>query len=101
MIGQRVAAWWRLPGAILLAAVTWRVTSLAASAGLDESWQQALHLTWTRDIHFGPDFVWAYGPLGFLAFPRAVNGGTLIASLAFVALGQIVLCYLLFRRVAS
>jgi hypothetical protein len=92
------AAWWQVPAAILLAAVTWRTTSLLAEAGLDNSWEQALHLTWTRGVHFGTGFAWTYGPLGFLAFPRAVDGGTLAAAVLFVALVQICLCYLLLRR---
>jgi len=92
------AAWWQVPAAILLAAVTWRTTSLLAEAGLDNSWEQALHLTWTRGVHFGTGFAWTYGPLGFLAFPRAVDGGTLAAAVLFVAHDDLVVDPLMLER---
>lgn len=84
--------------AIVLAFLTWHVSSLVAQAGLDPSWRVALHLAQLRGVPYGPDFVWTYGPLGFLAFPLAVSGGTLAAAVAFVLLTQAALAYVLVRR---
>src|ERR1041385_4887643 len=97
---RRGAAWWQVPAAIVLAAVTWQITSLSASSGIDPSWRVALHLAWTDNIHFGPDFAWTYGPLGFLAFPIAAGPGTLVAAFVFVALGQIAFASVLLWRTA-
>jgi hypothetical protein len=97
---RRAAAAWAVPAAVLVAAASWQNASLRARAGIDPSWEIALHLTWTRGISFGGGFAWTYGPLGFLAFPIAVSGGTLIASFVAVALAEIALAYLLIRRAA-
>jgi len=35
--------------------------------GLDGSWQLALHLAWEKGFHFGSEFLFTYGPLGFLS----------------------------------
>lgn len=87
--------------AIVLTLLTWHVASLVAQAGVDPSWRVALHLAHVRGIDFGPDFVWTYGPLGFLAFPIAVDGGTLAAAVAFVLATQAALAYVLVRRGAA
>jgi hypothetical protein len=87
--------------AVLLALLTWQVASLLAQAGVDPSWRVALHLAHLRDVRFGPDFVWTYGPLGFLAFPVAVSGGTLAAGVAFVFATQAGLAYVLVRRAGA
>jgi hypothetical protein len=87
--------------AILLTLLTWQVASLLARAGVDPSWRVALHLAHLRGIRFGPDFVWTYGPLGFLAFPVAVSGGTLAAAVAFVFATQAALAYVLVRRAGA
>ena len=84
--------------AVLLTFLTWHVSSLVAQAGLDPSWRVALHLAQLRGVPYGPDFVWTYGPLGFLAFPLAVSGGTLAAAVAFVLVTQAALAYVLVRR---
>lgn len=84
--------------ALLLTLVTWQTASVVAQAGLDPSWRVALHLAHLQGVAFGPDFVWTYGPLGYLAFPLAVGGGTLAASLASVIVVQTGLGYLLVRR---
>jgi hypothetical protein len=86
---------------VVVGIATWQIVSLAASTGTDQSWRVALHLTWTRGIHFGDGFVWTYGPLGFLSFPIAVSSGTLVASFLFVAVGWLLLSYLVVRRGAD
>ena len=86
---------------VLIGVATWQVVSLAAATGTDQSWRVALHLTWTRNIHFGSGFVWTYGPLGFLSFPIAVAGSTLVASFVFSAAAWLLLSYLVVRRGAA
>jgi len=95
---RRLPAWPAAAAAVALTLLTWQTTSLVATAGLDPSWRVALHLAHTRGIDFGPGFVWTYGPLGYLAFPLAVTGGTLAAALAFVLATQAALAYLLLSR---
>jgi hypothetical protein len=70
---------------VLVGVATWQIASLAAATGTDQSWRVALHLTWTRNIHFGSGFIWTYGPLGFLSFTVAVAGSTLVAALVLSA----------------
>jgi hypothetical protein len=98
--GSFVAAW-PVVAALAILVVTWQTTSLTATAGLDPSWIAALHLAHGYGVHFGPGFVWTYGPLGFLAFPLAVTGATLAAAFVFVLVAQFAFCYLLLRRAAS
>jgi len=86
---------------VLVGVATWQLMSLAADTGTDQSWRVALHLTWTRTIHFGPGFVWTYGPLGFLSFPIAVAGSTLVAAFVFSAAAWLLLSYLVVRRGAA
>lgn len=50
-----------------------------------------------RGVDYGDGFTWTYGPLGFLAFPIAVSGWTLVAAFAYVAATRIALAYLLVR----
>ena len=74
--------------ALVLTLLTWQTVSIVAHAGVDPSWRVALHLAHLQGIQYGPDFVWTYGPLGYLAFPLAVSGGTLAAALVCVLLAQ-------------
>jgi len=91
---------WPVVAAFAIAIVTWQTTTLTATAGLDPSWIAALHLAQVKGIDFGSDFVWTYGPLGYLAFPVAVTGQTLAEAFVFVLLAQVAVCYLLLRCAA-
>ncbi|QIK76860.1 hypothetical protein [Nocardioides piscis] len=64
---------------------------------LDFSWMLGLDLVRGQEISFGPDFIFSYGPWGFLASPSGVDPVTLVASgsLRFVAV------MLLFLAIAS
>ena len=84
--------------ALLLTVVTWPVADLAAGTGTDASWMAALHLAHVRGIHFGPGFVFTYGPLGYLAFPVAISGSTLVQSLLFLAATRCILAYTVVRN---
>lgn len=87
-----------MTAALVLTLLTWQTGSIVAGAGVDPSWRVALHLAHLQGVSFGPDFVWTYGPLGYLAFPLAVSGGTLAAALVCVVAAQTGLGYLLLRR---
>jgi len=91
---------WPLVAAVALAATTWHISSLVATSGIDPSWQVGLHLAVARRLGFGSGFTWTYGPLGFLGFPLAVTGWTLVLSFLFVAVASIALAWLLVRRAA-
>src|SRR5450755_3306571 len=49
---------------VALTALTWPVTSVTPSAGLDNSWQAGLSLALARGLVFGRQVVFTYGPLG-------------------------------------
>jgi hypothetical protein len=48
-----------------------------------------LHLAASKDLDFGRDILFTYGPLGFLAFPVAVTGPTLAGAVLFALVLQI------------
>jgi hypothetical protein len=66
---------------VALTMLTWPVTSVTPSAGLDNSWQAGLSLALARGLVFGRQVVFTYGPLGLVTEPRAVTGGTLLLGL--------------------
>jgi hypothetical protein len=58
--------------------------------GLDEDWTQALHVAFAQHLQFGIDFVFTYGPWGFLA--RGYYPPTYLASVvAWAVLSMIFL----------
>ena len=56
-----------------------RLTPIGWAEGLDPSWQMALHQAVSRGLVFGRDFVFTYGPLGFVAYPHDM-GGLLVSA---------------------
>lgn len=61
-----IAHWqWGL-AAVIAAVVFWPESSVDAAVGLDPSWQAGLALARVRDLAWGPDVLFTYGPLGFL-----------------------------------
>ena len=69
--------------AVPLAVMTWPVYTLAPGGGTDGSGPGGLHAAAWLGIPFGDDFVFTYGPLGFLTFAR----------LYYVPLGALALLY--------
>lgn len=53
--------------------------------GLDQGWQTGLDLARLKGFHWGPEIDFTYGPLGFLANPKAFSAGSLVFSLAYIA----------------
>lgn len=82
---REATAWWWVPAAVVLAAVTWPVGSLSPSS-LNAYFPVALHLVFTQGLEPGRDVVFTYGPLGFLAFPLVVSSGTALLAFAYAAL---------------
>src|ERR1019366_252108 len=87
-------------GAVLVVALpilTWPVTSVTPSAGLDNSWQAGLSLALARGVVFGRQIVFTYGPLGLVTEPRAGTGGTLLLGLLGAAAMQLALVAVVLR----
>ena len=83
---------------VALAVFTWPVlASLTPAAGLDNSWQLGLSLALARGLVFGRQILFSYGPLGLVAEPRAVTGGTLLLALVGAAAIQLALVAVLLR----
>jgi hypothetical protein len=82
---------------VALTALTWPVTSVTPSAGLDNSWQAGLSLALARGLVFGRQVVFTYGPLGLVTEPRAVTGGTLVLGLLGAAAMQLALVAVVLR----
>lgn len=72
---------------LVLSILTWFVSISSASTGLDQGWIGGLYMGIHDGIRFGPDFVFTYGPLGFLNF--AVNWYPNLAVLAFAWLSAL------------
>jgi len=81
---------------LLLAAalfvLCWPLADRSAGVGLDRSWELALHLAVTHHLQFGPDFIFTYGPLGFLTVPTPYLGLTSAVGLLYMAVLQAGLC---------
>lgn len=62
-----VLTFWVVSGFLLLMTIPTLV--IPPSAGLDPSWQLSLGMAFARDLTFGKQYLWTYGPLGFLHLP--------------------------------
>ncbi len=79
----------------LLTILPWSPTGFGYH--LDESWASAVHVAFANQIQFGKDFVYTYGPYGFLrvdryfpeTYPYAVGLRLLIAIAVWVGFGQL------------
>ncbi len=85
--------------AVVIATVTTRYRHLApnvwelqARPGLDESWRAALAMATHHHLRFGHDFVFTYGPLGFLEQGGLYFTGTAILSSLFNGAMHLALC---------
>ncbi len=67
---------------LALAALTWPINSIVPATGPDSSWIVGLYLAHAEGLQFGREFVWTYGPLGFLEVPVVVD--QLLWTIAFV-----------------
>ena len=69
----------------LLVALTWPIASPVPSTGPDSSWTAGLYMGLTEGLHFGTQFVFAYGPLGFLEQPVLYDPGLWAVALLYRA----------------
>jgi hypothetical protein len=67
----------------VLTILAWPIANLRARATLDGSWQIALHLAAGLGLQHGVDFIFTYGPLGFLGFPQPYLDATSAIALIF------------------
>ena len=84
-------------GYCLLTMLPWQPA--AYGYNLDESWASALHIAFRDKIQFGTDFIYTYGPYGFLrvahyyfpeTYPYSFGFSILIAIAAWAGLWRIV-----------
>jgi hypothetical protein len=68
--------------AAVLTILSWPIADDPARPGLDRSWHTALHLAVADGLRQGVDFLFTYGPLGFVGFPNPYVGPTSSIALA-------------------
>jgi hypothetical protein len=90
---------WRRPPTwllgLLLALLTWSVQLAPPSVGLDASWIAGISMATHSGLHYGTEFVFSYGPLGFVALPLAFYPGFGLLSLIYLSGLYIGLCVIL------
>jgi hypothetical protein len=64
----------RLVVLLYLAVATYPLRFASVSSGLDPSWVYAINYLPSTSYVWGRDFIYTYGPLGYLFFPQAVDG---------------------------
>ena len=77
---------------LLAAVASWNVAFAAPRAGLDASWDAALHMAAHRGMHFGSEIVFTYGPLEFLRFPRVWYEDLAVLGFLYQSALHIILC---------
>lgn len=78
------ALWLTVIFGLATAVITWDRVLVSPTLGLDASWILGLNLAAAEGIDHGTDFVFTYGPLGFLEEPLVVDG--LLAPLSAIHL---------------
>jgi hypothetical protein len=68
------APWVTASFALAVALLTWDPALVSPATGLDASWILALNLGAASGLDHGTEFVFTYGPLGFLEEPLVVDG---------------------------
>jgi hypothetical protein len=85
----RAGQWFVVVVGIALFVVAWPVRSSLPGIGLDGSFVTGLHLAFRDGLDYGEEIVYAYGPLGFLAFSQPYYGVS--SALAFGATALLVI----------
>jgi hypothetical protein len=70
----------------VIAFLAWPITSPVPGAGPDASWVAGLYMALGNGLQFGPDFVFTYGPLGFLEQPALYDNGLWVVAFLYRAL---------------
>jgi hypothetical protein len=80
-----------LLGAVV-AVATWSVVLVTPYTGLDPNWHVGLYMATHDGLLFGTDFIWTYGPLGFLGQPWVVYPGLTAISFLYESALFVALC---------
>jgi hypothetical protein len=72
--------------AVAVAIFTWPIYSIHPSVGPDPSWIAGLYMAPGEGLQFGTQFVFTYGPLGFLEKPVLYGEAMWMASFAYQSL---------------
>jgi hypothetical protein len=87
---------WRRPPTLLLglllALLTWSVALQAPSVGLDASWIAGISMATHGGLHYGTEFIFSYGPLGFVALPQVYYPTFGLLSLLWLGTVYIAFC---------
>ena len=76
--------------------LTWPLTSFQPFDGVDGSWIGGLYVALESGMQFGREFVFTYGPLGFLHYPIVIDESLFLVSFVFwIAVHFIVIASLL------
>lgn len=67
----------------LIALLAWPIVSAVPGGGPDASWVAGLYMGLGDGLQFGTEFVFAYGPLGFLEQPVLYDSGLWVVSLLY------------------
>ena len=70
---------------VVLAALTWPIVSIVPATGPDASWAAGLYMAHAEGLQFGRDFVFTYGPLGFLQVPVLYDEAMWVVAFLFQA----------------
>jgi hypothetical protein len=81
---QVLASSWVL-GALVLA-LSWQPIGTSPMIGLDPSWSLAMQMAAVERLHWGTEFIFNYGPLGFLRSPLVANTWPAILSTIYLVL---------------
>ncbi len=69
--------------AAILAVLSWPVVQLSPGVGLDHSWQAGLAMATRHHFEYGPQYLFTYGPLGFLTTDTIFYSSTGILAFLF------------------
>ncbi len=91
---ERMAAVLRSPWTLglLVAVATWTVGFQTPLPGLDPSWWAGLYIAANRGMQFGSQFIFTYGPLGFLRGPWLFYGNLAVIAFLYQAGLFVALC---------
>jgi hypothetical protein len=74
-----------------VAICTWPIYSIRPGIGPDPSWVAGLYMAPGAGLQFGKEFVFAYGPLGFLQEPALYGDGMWMLAFAYQSLVYVAL----------
>lgn len=104
-IGKAVAGFWQVHGTLLLSVVLAiyslpQAFYLVPDVFIEGSWKRAINLAIKNHLIFGTDFVFTYGPLGFLSTrnPFYISGFLLLTGDLFLATGVFYIVHALLKR---